>query len=452
MPPRLNLFSPLPPLRSDIGNHTLLVARALRELAEVTLWTPQSEPPEVGLDVPVVCYDPARMDWPRLNRGDANVYNIGNNATYHRAIFDIARQAPGIIVLHDTRLQHFFARYSETPGADRAFYLDAMRRTHGPAAQADAERWLAGEQSLETLVDLYPMTSAAIENALAAVVHNPAEQLPLARQARVPVFHLPLAYAAGEPPQRAAPNGTLRLIVFGFLGTNRRLGPILDVIAAMPDQDVRLDIYGALDEPEPVDLQIATLGLVGRVFRHGYVPEPELQAALARADLAINLRFPTMGEASGSQLRIWSAGLPSVVTRIGWYAALPEDAVFFVEPDREAETLRGHIEALRRDPVRFRQAGQRGREIVEQGHAPELYARGLLEIVAQIGTLHARRGAIDLSRRAANLLLEMTDVGGIALCAEQVGAAVADLTGRPEPTPPPLRERRPTPSRTVPAW
>ena len=111
------------------------------------------------LDVPVVCFDPAAMDWSRLNRADANIYNIGNNATFHRAIFDVARRAPGIVVLHDTRLQHFFARYSETAGADRGFYLDSMRRAHGPAALADAERWLAGEGSLDTLVERYPMDS-----------------------------------------------------------------------------------------------------------------------------------------------------------------------------------------------------------------------------------------------------------------------------------------------------
>jgi glycosyltransferase involved in cell wall biosynthesis len=427
MPARLNLFSPLPPLRSDVGNHTLIVARALRDLADVTLWTPQAEPPEFHLDVPVVCYDPASLDWTRLNRADANIYNIGNNATYHRAIFDIARQAPGIVVLHDTRLQHFFARYSETAGGDRAFYLDRMRRSHGPAGLSDANAWLAGERTLDTLVDRYPMTVAALERALAAIVHNESEQQALAAQTRTPVFHLPLAYPAGPPPERGEPNGTLRLVVFGFLGTNRRLGPILDVIAALPDQDLRLDIYGLLDEPDPIDRQIATLGLVGRVCRHGYVPEAELQAALLRADLALNLRFPSMGEASGSQLRIWSAALPSVVTRTGWYATLPEEAVFFVEPDREAEMLTGHLEALRRDRALFHQVGGRGRAIVEAKHDPALYARGLLDIVSGIGSLHARRAAIDLSHRSAQLLFDAVDVGGVALCAEQVADAVAGL-------------------------
>jgi glycosyltransferase involved in cell wall biosynthesis len=427
---KLNLFSPLPPVLSEISNHTMTVAAALQDLADVTLWTPQAEPPALDLDIPVVRYEPAVMDWPRVNLADANVYNIGNNATFHRAIFDVARVAPGLVVLHDTRLQHFFARYAETPGEDRALYLDSIKRSHGMAALNDAQRWIDGEETLETLVERYPMTLAALDQALAAIVHNEEEQGSLAAQTRTPVFHLPLVFAAGPVPERGPPNGTLRLVVFGFLGPNRRLGPILDVIAGLSDQDVLLDIYGALDEPEPIDRRIAQLGLVGRVRRHGFVPQAELQAALARADCAINLRFPSMGEASASQLRIWDAALPSIVTRTGWYATLPDDAVFFVEPEREAETLAMHLEALRSDPARFRRAGQRGRALLEQRHTPAGYAEALVGVVGQIAALHARRQAIDLSRRAAQVLLELTDVEGVALSASQVAAAVAGLTFR----------------------
>ena len=433
MPTRLslNIFSPLPPLHSEIGNHTLGVAAALRDRADVTLWTPQAEPPELSVDVPVVQYDPAAVDWPRLNRADANIYNIGNNATFHRAIFDVARAAPGIVVLHDTRLQHFFARYSETPGADRDFYIDSMRRSHGAPALADARRWLAGQETLDTLVDRYPMALAALDPALAAIVHNQSEQAALARQTRVPVFHLPLVFPAGPAPVRGGPGEIFRLVIFGFLGPNRRLGPVLDAVAGLGDANVRLDVYGALDDPEPVDAQIAGLGLVGRVQRHGFVPEAELQAALARADLAINLRYPSMGEASASQLRIWDAALPSLVTRTGWYATLPDDAVLFVEPEQEAESLRAQLVAARSDPERLRRVGQRGRAVLERHHAPLLYADGLLDIVGRAAALQARRLAIDLSRRVAQALLDVTDAGGIALCAERVAEAVGDLTRHP---------------------
>ncbi len=425
---KLNLFSPLPPVLSEISNHTVTVAAGLQDLADVTLWTPQAEPTVMDLDIPVVSYDPAAMDWPRVNLADANVYNIGNNATFHRAIFDVARISPGIVVLHDTRLQHFFARYAETPGADRAFYLETIKRSHGMAGLNDAQRWLAGEEPLETLVERYPMTLAALDQALAAIVHNEEEQASLAEQTRTPVFHVPLAFSAGPVPKRDPPNGTLRLVVFGFIGPNRRLGPILDVLAGLSNADFLLDIYGALDEPAPIDAQIARLGLVGRVRRHGFVPQAELQAALARADCAINLRYPSMGEASASQLRIWDAALPSIVTRTAWYATLPDNAVFFVEPEREAEMLSAHLETLRNDPARFRLAGLRGRALLEERHTPARYAEALLDVVGQIATLHARRQAIDLSRRAAQVLLELTDVEGVALSAGHVAAAVAGLT------------------------
>ena len=429
---RINLFSPLPPLHSEVGNHTITVAAALHELADVTLWTPQQDQPEIGLDLPVIRYDPGAVEWRRLNQADATIYNIGNNATFHRAIFDVARLAPGIVVLHDTRLQHFFAGYADQPGPHRDFYLECLRRSHGPAAMEAAQRWLAGEAALDALVEHYPMTLAASDPALAVVVHNEVEQRSLAAQTRTPVFHLPLAFAAGPAPDRSksargGSDGTIRLIVFGFLGPNRRLQTVLDVMASLEDQDIRLDIYGVLDDPDPVEGQIARLGLTGRAVCHGFVPAAVLQAALSTADLAINLRLPSMGEASASQLRIWDAALPSLVTRTGWYATLPGDTVFFVEPEREAETLRAQLAALRRDDTLLRAAGLRGRALLEQHHTPAGYARGLLRIVEQADRLHARRQAIELSRRAARAMLEWSDAGAALSCIDPVAAAIAAL-------------------------
>ena len=81
--------------------------------------------------------------------------------------------------------------------------------------------------------------------------------------------------------------------------------------------------------------RIATLELKDTVKVHGYAPAADLDGALSTAGLAINLRYPTMGEASASQLRIWEHALPSLVTRVGWYASLPEDAVAHVRPENE---------------------------------------------------------------------------------------------------------------------
>lgn len=428
---KLNIFSPLPPVFSDVANYTMRVATALRTMADVTLWTAQAQPPEVPDGFAVQMFEPGRVPWKLLNDADLNIYNLGNNASYHQAIFDVARQAPGLLVLHDSRLQHFFARYSETPGADRAFYLDCMRRFHGPEALADAEAFLAGAIGIDTLVDRYPLTLAALDTALAAIIHNPADGAALAGQTRTPVFVLPLPYPAGPTRLPRPPGQVLRLVIFGFIGLNRRLDSILEALAGISDHAIRLDIYGKLEEAERIEAQIAGYDLADRVHCHGYVPEAELDAALAAADLAFNLRFPTMGEASGSQMRIWNAALPSLVTRIGWYAELPQDAVFFVEPGHEVEMIRVHLAGLRSDPERYLQAGARGRAVLVERHDPTRYAAALLSAMAQIDTLHARHQAIGLSRTAAAHLLDMTGVAGVELGAGQVADAISALTAAP---------------------
>jgi glycosyltransferase involved in cell wall biosynthesis len=432
MPARLkiNFFSPLPPARSGIADFARLVAGPLQALADVTVWTAQTEPPEPSEGMLIERFDPARLPWPLLHRADLNVYNIGNNATFHRAIFDVARQAPGLIVLHDTRLQHFFARYADASGADRAFYLESMTRSHGPEGLADARAFAAGEMPLDPLVERYPMTLAALEGALGAVVHNPDDADMLAAQTRTPIFYLPLAYAGSSPTPRPAPGSTLRLVVFGFIGSNRRLASILDALGGLPDRDWQLDIYGVLETPNMVEAQAAALGLSDRIHQHGFVSEAALDAALAQADLAFNLRYPSMGEASFSQLRIWDAALSALVTRTGWYATLPDDAVFFVEPDHEVEMIRHHLTALRHDPAPFRRAGLRGRALLQRAHTPDAYAAGLVEIARQAGQLHARCKAIDLSRSAVRTLTGMTDLTSIAQCVAPVAAAVRAVTGQ----------------------
>ncbi len=428
---KLAVFSPLPPSRSEIGNNVVPVARALAGMADLTLWTDQAEVgPEVAEIAPVQRYAAGEIDYARLNDADAVVYAIGNNADFHRAIFDVARTTPGVMVLHDTRLQHFLARYGETEGADRMYYFDTMRRSYGPQAERDARAYHAGEIGLDVLVTRYPMTAAVADVGLCTVVHNEAEQRILAGQTWWPVHYLPLAHPVGPVLDNIPGNGTLRLVVFGFMGANRRLPSILEALAGLWEETIELDIYGQLDDRWKVDELVARYGLQDRVRCHGFVDD--LSGALRRADLAINLRYPSMGEASASQLRIWDAGLPALVTRTGWYAGLPDDAVFFVEPDDEVGTLRKHLRAACRDLAPFRRAGQRGRAILEQRHRPEDYARGLLAVAEEAVGQHGRRLALGLSRSTAQRLLACADERGIALCARSVAERIAELSGAPD--------------------
>jgi glycosyltransferase involved in cell wall biosynthesis len=192
-----------------------------------------------------------------------------------------------------------------------------------------------------------------------------------------------------------------RLVVFGHIGPNRRMDALLLALAEFPERDrFHLDIYGQLWDMERVRDQLRALALKGLVTLHGFVPERELNAALAVAHLVINLRYPTMGEASVAQLQVWDHALPSLVTRVGWYARLPEDAVAFVRPEHEIADIQAHLGAFLANPARFARMGEIGRRILVQYHTPEAYAQAILAFAADAQRFHQRAVAFNLAERA----------------------------------------------------
>jgi len=140
--------------------------------------------------------------------------------------------------------------------------------------------------------------------------------------------------------------------------------------------------------------------LTSIVTLHGFVPEAELGEALAAADLAINLRYPTMGEASATQLRIWSHALPSLVTQVGWYASLPDTVVAHVRPEHEVEDIQTHLRAYLANPIGFTGMGAKGRALLEEQHAPEIYVRSIFNVAADAERFRPRAVAYNLAERA----------------------------------------------------
>ena len=203
--PAIDIFSPLPPMPTEIANHTVAILPALARLADIRVWTDQTGPIDVELPgVEIRRFDADALPSRQLNRADLTVFNLGNNATFHRGIHRAARQIPGIVVLHDTCLQHFFAHYLERGGAERAYYLDLLTRTHGNDARERAEAYIVGGGGFDELVQCAPMTRAALEGSTGAILHNQAEFEALQRESLVPLYHLPLACRFGPAPSGAA--------------------------------------------------------------------------------------------------------------------------------------------------------------------------------------------------------------------------------------------------------
>jgi glycosyltransferase involved in cell wall biosynthesis len=432
---KLNWFSPLPPAKTEIAYYTARIVRELAKRAEVTLWTDQAKwDADLEADACVRRYKAGPDFWAELNRGDMSIYHIGNNALFHNWIWQVSREHPGVVILHDLHLHHFFAGVycGEARGMNE--YLAQMEFYYGEEGRRDSEDcFRRGAPDIHYLAERYPLTLLALENALGVLVHTRGAFEILKQENRWPVVYAPLPYMAAAAAHVHAPgcrkDGLHQLILFGHLGDNRRLDVLFQALAELPAKDkFHLDIYGQLWDKNLVLAQVRSLNLKNHVTLHGFVAEDELKAALTRASLAINLRYPTMGEASASQLRIWSHSLPSLVTEVGWYATLPADSVAFVRPETEVADIKAHLNALLEDPERFIRMGARGRQVLEEEHQPESYVQAILDLALSAQRFRPLAATYMLAERVGEHLRAWTDEASCDKALETVAAEMHALT------------------------
>jgi glycosyltransferase involved in cell wall biosynthesis len=421
---KINWFSPLPPAMTEIANYTERIVPFLQEHADVVLWTDQGAwNKSIESIARVRHYDPARVPWHDLNQGDLSIFNIGNNRFFHNAIWQVSRCHPGIVILHDLSLQHFFFGVYKECLNDRDGYLEKMTLYYGQQGRDCAMMAWNGALTPNEMVEEFPLTPLALTQARGVIVHTHGAFENLSSEDLWPICYAPLPYLSSrmstdkdrlvstprtwEPPYN--------VIMFGYIGSNRRVDAVLRALAGFEERaKFRVSIYGQLENEALLQSMIGSLNLRDLVKIHGFVQEEDLEVALSSAHLAVNLRYPTMGEASASQLRIWHHSLPSLVSRIGWYADIPDDAAGFVRPKLEIADIQKHLRAFLENPQQYRHMGARARRLLDEYHCPAAYAMTIVDFAKKVRSFHSpvtvpylvARCAAEMAIWSKNTILE----------------------------------------------
>ena len=435
---KLNWFSPVPPTPSAIAFHNAAVLPALARQAEITVWVHETtHSPELEKHARVLHYQPEKMPWSEINAADATIYHMGNSPDYHAPIWKVNRQHPGIVVLHDLGMQHFFGGLVHRKlGLSGDEYRQMMSFYHPNGGAQAADVFLGGTGTADQISQHCSLMGAALENATAVAAHTYSGYELVRSCSNLPVTYIPLFALPDEgvPPdecralQDRPNNEPYRLIMFGFLGPNRRLESVLRALGDLSEKTrFRLDVYGTLANEESVRAMISSLDLGNIVKLHGFVPAHELIAALRDSDLAVNLRDPTMGEASASQLRIWQHGLPSLVSDTGWYATVPRDTVVVVRRIAEVEDIQLHLQRLLRSPEIYRRIGQNGRRHVEEHHTVENYVGGLLDLVHTTLNARGREAVSWMCGRAGRTVRPWFAEGSAGVLLSNLANTISDL-------------------------
>jgi hypothetical protein len=98
-------------------------------------------------------------------------------------------------------------------------------------------------------------------------------------------------------------------------------------------------------------------------------------------DVAVNLRYPTAGETSGTLVRLLGLGKPVVVSRAGAFAEIPDGCCAKVDLDEnEEELLLATLRALAEDPALRQAMGDNARRYVEP-HTPAASGAAYAELL-----------------------------------------------------------------------
>lgn len=330
---RLAFFTPLPPTPSGIAAYSAELLPLLRRHHDIDVFVDR-RPPEPAPGI----YDAHDFVWRHQRQPyDLTVYQLGN-ATWHDYMWAYLFRYPGLVVLHDAQLHQARALALTKRWLPRTEdYLAEVHANH-PEAPAGLGHMIAAGLG-GSLFGFWPLVRLVIEASRFTLVHN-------RRVADELMAHYPTAAIAAiemgvrdttpSDPETAGrairerlgiPADAIVVAAFGGITPEKRIPQLLRAADALAGAQPELHVLliGAAMEHFDVSAEIAhqATRIAPRVHRTGFVPDEELGAYLAAADICACMRWPTNRETSASWLRCLCAGRPTIVTDLTHMGDVP---------------------------------------------------------------------------------------------------------------------------------
>jgi glycosyltransferase involved in cell wall biosynthesis len=391
LPLDIAYISPLPPQRTGIAEYSADLLPYLGRLAQVTAFVSDERCLNAQIQglqsiLPLSEYDSIHRQF------DLAIYQMGNNEL-HVPGYTLLKRRPGLTVMHDYGLHHLMAWMTARLG-DFAGYARELGYALGPTGTSMAHAIRLGNQAYPLFQ--YPLNERVLDHSLGVIAHSQYAAQQIRRQRPdLPVGVIPhlVAFSNSAIDIRQRLDIPPDIFVVGCIGQvtlEKRVDVALRAFAQARWQlpSARFLLVGEVPDWYPIDMDnlVRELDLTESVIRTGRVENwAEFKAYIAAIDVCVNMRFPTVGETSGSVLQAMAAGRPVIVTDVGWYAELPDDACLKIDhsPGEEA-ILAQHLIDLAADHTRRELVGRRARAYIEAKCGPEQVARAYIDFAQQI--------------------------------------------------------------------
>jgi len=323
---RIAYFSPLNPQKSGISDYSDVLVPALKNFCDIDLWVSGIKVESKTLKrYNIINYIKKPKYIKHLKDYDAIIYNIGNNPSYHAAIYDIFLKQPGFVILHDYVLFYLIAGYYFEYTLNKPGFIAELYYNYGLEGIDYAKDILKNSESILRYKnpERYPLIKRLVENATGLIVHSEhtrkliiQQGIPDSKVRKINQINYFKEDSIPRPSDQeelkrkyGIAEGQILVASFGYIAPTKRN---LEVIEAINLINSRLNYklkYLMVGEGEYID------SLLNEDIRKtGFIPLDEFEKLLYCSDIVVNLRYPSMGETSATLLRAMSAGKPCIVT------------------------------------------------------------------------------------------------------------------------------------------
>jgi glycosyltransferase involved in cell wall biosynthesis len=346
---RLAVITPWPPARSGVANHSQKLVTALAEHADIDVI--------VDRDDGLAGHDPSpdprvevrshfEFDWLRPLRGYDRILSVLGNSRFHVHALRHLLGDRGHVLMHDVRLTGLYIAATSNGSGDSASFREKVVQMYGDRIPRRALRRLP-DVGLEERYSIF-MTQEVQEHADLLMTHSH-HALDLLRLERGPGGAPPrgevVSHGVWEPQvdaEERRSEGPL-IVSFGAVAMVKGLDVILGAFSRLVDErpGARLAFVGHTTDNDGrfVRTLASELGIADNLELRGHVAPDEYWRILRSADIAIQLRTWSNGEASGAVIDCVAARVPTIVSDIGWFSELPDQVVLPVPRDSPPERI-----------------------------------------------------------------------------------------------------------------
>lgn len=380
--PKLAIFTPWPMQKTGIANFEYKLVPYLTKYFEITVFTNSKEKNCKNMEdvciLDIGSFNAHRREY------DYKLYQIGNNNAFHKEIFDMFIKESGIAEIHDFVLTPFFY-WSYFKANQKKMFLKLLIDGYGEQGKLLYKEMLINDDCPD--INEYPMVHAVTANAEKTIFHNSWCSSNITQKNKcvipLPAFDFKIPQSSLTQQSRANIQQFIdkkkETIVgcFGWVNENKRPDVVVRVIKRLIDEGyaVKLAFWGE-NNTKRLTKEIHSQHLEESVVISGYLSEEEYYFAMEITDIVVNLRYPSMGEASGTLCEALKLGKAVIVSDLNQYKEFPDDVCWKLPVDElEDKLLYEYLKILVSEPLIRHALGENGREYANTVLNPENIAK-----------------------------------------------------------------------------